>query len=284
MLAALEFRPFPDAVPALRELRGAGLRLVVASNWDCSLPDWLAAAGCSSWWTGWSPRPSAGAAKPGPAVFPRALELAGARAGRGAARGRLAGQRRRGRAGGGHPAACSCRVTARRRRPGVERCARSPSCPPYSEAPVEAPLRPTPAAELPRSCPPAPAPRWPAWYAGVGFLVGADRHADRRGHRGGGHRAPTPARATPDASRSSPRCMQSLIFVGTAVLFASFTRRPRAWHFGLRRAPLLAGRRLGRARDGLLLPARGGLLGARVSRTPSRRWRRTSAPTRARSG
>ena len=31
--------------------------------------------------------------------------------------------------------------------------------------------------------------------------------------------------------------MQSLIFVGTAVLFASFTRRPQPWHFGLRRAP-----------------------------------------------
>ena len=31
--------------------------------------------------------------------------------------------------------------------------------------------------------------------------------------------------------------MQSLIFVGTAVLFASFTRKPKPWHFGLRRAP-----------------------------------------------
>ena len=32
--------------------------------------------------------------------------------------------------------------------------------------------------------------------------------------------------------------IQSAIFVGTAVLFASFTRRPRAWHFGLRRTRL----------------------------------------------
>jgi uncharacterized protein len=31
--------------------------------------------------------------------------------------------------------------------------------------------------------------------------------------------------------------IQSLIFVGTAVLFASFTRKPEPWHFGLRRAP-----------------------------------------------
>ena len=32
--------------------------------------------------------------------------------------------------------------------------------------------------------------------------------------------------------------IQSAIFVGTAVLFASFTRRPKAWHFGLRRTRL----------------------------------------------
>ncbi len=29
--------------------------------------------------------------------------------------------------------------------------------------------------------------------------------------------------------------------MGTALLFASFTRRPKAWHFGLRRTRLLAG-------------------------------------------
>ncbi len=31
---------------------------------------------------------------------------------------------------------------------------------------------------------------------------------------------------------------QSAIFIGTAILFASFTRKPKAWHFGLRRTPL----------------------------------------------
>jgi len=31
--------------------------------------------------------------------------------------------------------------------------------------------------------------------------------------------------------------IQSAIFIGTAVLFASFTRKPEPWHFGLRRAP-----------------------------------------------
>jgi membrane protease YdiL (CAAX protease family) len=32
--------------------------------------------------------------------------------------------------------------------------------------------------------------------------------------------------------------IQSAAFIGTAVLFASFTRRPRPWHFGLRRTRL----------------------------------------------
>jgi len=31
---------------------------------------------------------------------------------------------------------------------------------------------------------------------------------------------------------------QSAIFIGTALTFASFTRKPKAWHFGLRRTPL----------------------------------------------
>jgi membrane protease YdiL (CAAX protease family) len=35
--------------------------------------------------------------------------------------------------------------------------------------------------------------------------------------------------------------IQSAAFVATAVLFASFTRRPRAWHFGLRRTRLWPG-------------------------------------------
>ncbi|HEV2075318.1 MAG TPA: HAD family hydrolase, partial [Thermoleophilaceae bacterium] len=45
MLAALRFRPYPDAAAALRALRAAHMRLVVTSNWDCSLPEVLAEAG-----------------------------------------------------------------------------------------------------------------------------------------------------------------------------------------------------------------------------------------------
>ena len=77
MLAALEFAPYPDAAPALRELRTAGSRLVIASNWDCSLPDWLAPLGLLDLVDGVVTSADVGAAKPDPALFRRALELAG---------------------------------------------------------------------------------------------------------------------------------------------------------------------------------------------------------------
>jgi putative hydrolase of the HAD superfamily len=77
MLGALEFTPFPDALEALGELRDRGHRLVVASNWDCSLPDWLGPTGLLELVDGVVTSADAGAAKPDPAVFVMALELAG---------------------------------------------------------------------------------------------------------------------------------------------------------------------------------------------------------------
>jgi putative hydrolase of the HAD superfamily len=78
MLASLRFDPYPDVRPALRELRARGLRLVVASNWDCSLPEWLERAGLLDLVDGAASSAEAGEPKPAPAVFRRALELAGA--------------------------------------------------------------------------------------------------------------------------------------------------------------------------------------------------------------
>jgi putative hydrolase of the HAD superfamily len=78
MLEALEFRPYPDVEPALRALRDAGIRLVIASNWDCSLPDWLGPTGLLELVDGIVTSADAGRAKPDPAVFRLALELAGA--------------------------------------------------------------------------------------------------------------------------------------------------------------------------------------------------------------
>jgi membrane protease YdiL (CAAX protease family) len=79
------------------------------------------------------------------------------------------------------------------------------------------------------------APRWPAWYSGVAFLVGLIGTLIAVGV--------VAAVTGADTGESDvtftivATLMQSVIFIGTAVLFASFTRRPRAWHFGLRRAP-----------------------------------------------
>ena len=83
-----------------------------------------------------------------------------------------------------------------------------------------------------------PAPRWPAWYAPVGFLVGfgitllvsvvagiiaavagADIDDD-----------------LPPALVIVLTLLQSVILCGTAIFLAGRTRPPRAWHFGLRRA------------------------------------------------
>lgn len=77
MLAALRFRAFPDAEPLLRELKRRGVRLVAASNWDASLPEALERAGLARYLDGAVSSAVVGAAKPDPAVFRAALELAG---------------------------------------------------------------------------------------------------------------------------------------------------------------------------------------------------------------
>jgi putative hydrolase of the HAD superfamily len=78
LLEAIRFEPFPDAVPALRELRAAGLRLVAASNWDVSLHEQLERTGLSSRLDGAVSSAEVGAAKPDPAILVRALAIAGA--------------------------------------------------------------------------------------------------------------------------------------------------------------------------------------------------------------
>lgn len=81
MLDALRFDAFADSAPALRALRAGGLRLVVASNWDCSLPDVLADAGLLHLVDAVVPSAVAGAAKPDEGLFAAALEAAGCVAG-----------------------------------------------------------------------------------------------------------------------------------------------------------------------------------------------------------
>jgi putative hydrolase of the HAD superfamily len=78
LLAALHFRAYPDAAPALRELRARGLRLVVVSNWDASLHERLAETGLAPLVDGAVASAEIGHAKPDGAIFAHALALAGA--------------------------------------------------------------------------------------------------------------------------------------------------------------------------------------------------------------
>jgi 2-haloalkanoic acid dehalogenase type II len=77
LLGALEFRPYADVAPALGELRESGHRLVIVSNWDCSLPEWLGPPGLLDVVDDVVTSADARAAKPDPRIFRRALELAG---------------------------------------------------------------------------------------------------------------------------------------------------------------------------------------------------------------
>ena len=81
LLAALRFRPFPEVPDALARLRGGGARLVVVSNWDVSLHDQLEATGLATLVDGAVSSAELGVGKPNPAIFTRALEVAGAAAG-----------------------------------------------------------------------------------------------------------------------------------------------------------------------------------------------------------
>ncbi len=77
MLASIRFAAFPEVPATLRDLRGHGLRLVVASNWDCSLGDVLRTAGLRDLVDAVVTSAEAGAAKPDPRLFHAGLELAG---------------------------------------------------------------------------------------------------------------------------------------------------------------------------------------------------------------
>lgn len=77
MMGAIRFSAFPDAPPALAELRGLGLRLVCVSNWDYSLPEVLARVGLADELDGVVTSAAAGVRKPDPRLFEAALEVAG---------------------------------------------------------------------------------------------------------------------------------------------------------------------------------------------------------------
>ncbi len=77
LLESLRFDPYPEVPGALAALRGAGHRLVVVSNWDVSLHEMLRTTGLAGLVDGAISSAEAGVAKPGAAIFARALALAG---------------------------------------------------------------------------------------------------------------------------------------------------------------------------------------------------------------
>lgn len=77
LVDSIRFAPYPDAVPALEELRSRGLKLVCVSNWDSSLGEVLKRCGLAAHLDGAVSSAEAGAAKPDPAIFEAALSLAG---------------------------------------------------------------------------------------------------------------------------------------------------------------------------------------------------------------
>jgi HAD superfamily hydrolase (TIGR01509 family) len=75
LLESIRFVPFPETIAVLRELRAAGLRLAVVSNWDVSLGEVLERIGVGEQLDAVVTSAAVGVAKPDPAPFRRALEL-----------------------------------------------------------------------------------------------------------------------------------------------------------------------------------------------------------------
>jgi FMN phosphatase YigB (HAD superfamily) len=76
LLASLRFRAHADAAPAIAAARERGLRVVVVSNWDVSLPDTLARIGLLPGLDGVITSAGVGSRKPEATPFLRALSLA----------------------------------------------------------------------------------------------------------------------------------------------------------------------------------------------------------------
>lgn len=77
MMRSLRFRPYPDVADALRRLRSRGLSVVVVSNWDISLHDFIADSGLGPMVDHVVSSAEVGAGKPSPEPFERGLELLG---------------------------------------------------------------------------------------------------------------------------------------------------------------------------------------------------------------
>jgi membrane protease YdiL (CAAX protease family) len=78
-------------------------------------------------------------------------------------------------------------------------------------------------------------PRWPWWYGPLGFLAGAVTGLITAGVAWAALGVDEPSES-PGAIIVGTLLLDGSL-VAVALLFASFVRRPRPWHFGLRRTP-----------------------------------------------
>ena len=81
LVESIAFDAYPDAESALHDLRAKGMKLVVVSNWDCSLGRVLDRCGIAGMVDGVVTSAESGHRKPDPGIFTSALELAGCEAG-----------------------------------------------------------------------------------------------------------------------------------------------------------------------------------------------------------
>src|SRR3954471_18420783 len=77
LMGSLRFEALPGAARALAELRTRGLRIVVVSNWDCSLSDVLEQIGLLDAVDAVIASAVVGVSKPDPRIFAAALAAAG---------------------------------------------------------------------------------------------------------------------------------------------------------------------------------------------------------------
>jgi putative hydrolase of the HAD superfamily len=82
LVESLRFELLPDVLPALDDLRAAGFRLAVVSNWDVSLEAVLADLGVADRFDAVAVSAVVGAGKPDPAIFAYALSHLGVPAAR----------------------------------------------------------------------------------------------------------------------------------------------------------------------------------------------------------
>jgi putative hydrolase of the HAD superfamily len=74
---AASWRVYPEVPGVLAALRDAGIRLLVVSNWDSSLPPLLEKLGLTPWFDDILVSTLFGASKPSRAIFDEAVRLAG---------------------------------------------------------------------------------------------------------------------------------------------------------------------------------------------------------------